>query len=123
MTNGEQGGTLRDEIVRSFANYYNVKIQPPPQHIKTVPLDRNEVNEFLGKYQWKKNYFLELTIDKNNNLLLSDLFDGKVNTFVQTGAYSFVDKNTGEEAVLKKSTETGTLSIFYNSIDTFTKIK
>lgn len=123
MTNGEQGGTLRDEIVRSFANYYNVKIQPPPQHIKTVPLDRNKVNEFLGKYQWKKNYFLELTIDKNNNFLLSDLFDGKVNTFVQTGAYSFVDKNTGEEAVLKKSTETGTLSIFYNSIDTFTKIK
>lgn len=123
MTNGEQGGILRDEIVRSFANYYNVRIQPPPRYIKTMLLNKNEVNEFLGKYQWKENYFLELTIDKDNNLLLNDLFDGKVNTFVQTGNYSFVDKNNGEEAILKKNSETGTLSIFYNNIDTFTKAK
>lgn len=123
MTNGEQGGTLRDEIVRSFAKYYNVRIQPPPRHIQTVMLNRNEVDEFLGKYQWKENYFLELSIDKDNNLLLKDLFDGKENIFVQVGKYSFVDKNTGEEAVLKKNSETGALSIFYNNIDTFIKVK
>ena len=123
MTNGEQGGTLRDEILRSFAQYYNVKIQPPPRIVKSVPLDRNYIAEFLGKYQWKENYFLELSIDKNNNLILIDLFDGKVNTFVQTENSLFVDKNNGEEAVLNKNSDTGTLSIFYNNIDTFIKTK
>jgi CubicO group peptidase (beta-lactamase class C family) len=123
MTNGEQGGTLRDEIVRSFAQYYNIKIQPPPRIVKTVPIDRNYINEFLGKYQWKENYFLELSIDKNNNLILTDLFDGKLNTFVQTENFMFIDKNNGEEAVLNKNSDTGTLSIFYNNIDTFIKVK
>lgn len=123
MTNGEQGGTLRDEIVRSFANYYNVRLQPPPRYIKSMMLNKSEVEEFLGKYQWKENYYLELSIDKAGNLLLTDLFDGKVSTFVQVGKYSFIDKNNGEEAVLKKDLGTGTLSIFANNIDTFTKTK
>lgn len=122
MTNGEQGGFLRDEIVRSFSNYYNVKLQPNPRIIRTMPLNIDEVKAFLGKYQWKKDYFLELSIDNHNELILTDLFDGRVNRFVHFGQNSFIDKNTGEEAVLKKNVKTGELSIFYNNIDTFIKV-
>ncbi len=123
MTNGEQGGTLRDEIVRSFSNYYNVKVQPPLRLIKSIKLGKDELKEFVGKYRWKENYFLQVSIDKDNNLLLTDLYDGKINTFVPIEKNSFVDRNTGEEAVFIRNSETGkVVSISYNNIDTFTKV-
>lgn len=123
MTNGEQGGSLRDEIVRSFSNYYKVKVLPPLRSIKSIKLSKNELQELAGKYQWKENYFLRASIDKDNNLLLTDLFDGKINVFVPIEKNSFIDKNTGEEAVFIRNSETGkVISIFYNNIDTFVKV-
>ena len=123
MTNADQGGTLRDEIIRAYSDYYDIRILPPPRIIQALALTKDQLAEYAGKYRWKENYFLEASINESNNLILRDMFDGKINVFVPVEKDSFVDVNTGEEAIFRRNTETGQIiDIFYNKIDTFIRL-
>jgi len=124
MTNGDQGATLKDEIVRSFAAHYGLEIMPP-RRIRTVRLGKDSLRGFAGKYQYEEfeNYFLHVSIDKKNNLVLYDPNDGKINTFVPVKENCFVDRYNGDEAVFTRNEEAGeNWRIFYNNAYTFTKV-
>ena len=124
MTNGSQGGTLRDEVFRAFAAHYGID-DNKPQQVKFVSLNKDELNIYTGRYQFEKmgNYYLEMSLDQSSGLVLLDPNDGKKNVFVPTGPESFIDVNSGEKAVFTKDAQTGKItSVLYNDSYVFKKL-
>lgn len=124
MTNADQGRTLTDEIVSSFSKQYNLDLLKT-RTIKPITLSKDELEQFVGKYQFKEmgNYFLKVSIDENNNLILYDPNDGKKNVFLPVEKNSFIDIKNGDKAIFSRRDKTNeVISIFYNNQYTFTKV-
>ena len=68
MTNGDRGGQLMTEILRSFSAAYGWETYKPD--LKTiVSLGGEEINKLAGQYQWTfqgRDYYLEITILENH---------------------------------------------------------
>ena len=68
MTNGDKGGQLMSEILRSFSKVYNwEKYKPSIKSI--VPLSELEINRLAGQYQWTyqgQDLIVEITVMENH---------------------------------------------------------
>jgi len=125
MTNSSQGGTLRDEVFRAFTAHYGID-DNKPQQVTLVTRTPDELNAYTGRYQFEKmgNYFLEMTLNQDNRLVLLDPNDGKKNIFVPTGAEAFIDVNSGEKVVFTKESSTGKVTgVLYNGEYVFRKLQ
>ncbi|WP_460585129.1 serine hydrolase domain-containing protein [Hymenobacter arcticus] len=124
MTNSSQGGTLRDEVVRAFTAEYGID-DSQPQRVALIALPTATLAAYTGRYQFEKmgNYYLTMSLDPDNHLVLLDPNDGKKNVFLPTGTDSFIDMNSGEKAVFTKDPSTGEVaSVLYNGAYVFKKL-
>jgi len=68
MTNGDKGGQLLSEILRSFSKVYDWENYKPS--IKSiVPLSEQEINRLVGQYQWTyqgQDLILEIIVLENH---------------------------------------------------------
>ena len=124
MTNSSQGGLLRDELLRAFATEYGL-VENPPQRVALVTLPAATLAACTGRYQFERMgaYYLDMSLDKENHLVLLDPNDGKKNVFLPTADGSFVDMSSGEKAIFTKDSTTGEVAtILYNGSLVFKKL-
>ena len=124
MTNSSQGGILRDEVLRAFTAEYGIG-DSQPKRVALVALPTAALTAYTGRYQFEKmgNYYLDMSLDPDNHLVLLDPNDGKKNVFFPTGADSFIDMSSGEKAVFTKDSDTGEVtSVLYNGAYVFKKL-
>lgn len=86
MTNSSQGGILRDEVVRDFTAEYGID-DSQPQRVALVALPTAALAAYTGRYQFEKmgNYYLTMSLNPDNHLVLLDPNDGNKNVFLPTG--------------------------------------
>lgn len=98
MTNGERGGQLITEILRSFSAAYNWDSYKP--ELKTiVSLGDEELNKLAGQYQWTyqgRDYILEITVLENHLKGIQAWDDFSFDIYPET-ATKFFNKEDGKE--------------------------
>lgn len=124
MTNGVQGDKLHDEILRAFSMFFDISVLQP-KYIQPVNLEESTLENFIGKYHFREmgDYYLEMSIDSNNQLTLYDPNDGMENTFLPINDSTFVERFEGLELTFKMDTLTDSIvSVDYNGAYTFYKV-
>jgi len=98
MTNGDRGGQLISEILRSFSAAYNWDNYKP--ELKTiVSLGDEEINKLAGQYQWTyqgRDYILEITVLENHLKGIQAWDDFSFEIYPET-ATKFFNKEDGKE--------------------------
>ncbi len=125
LNNGEGGNPIRDEIAGAFSKYYNFNYTAPKVY-KTVEIKKSELEKYVGRYQWKERakYFLNITIDDKDNIILSDENDGGIYTFVPITNGRFLDVK--EETIIsftKDPASNKVIGIDYDGSYIFYKVK
>ena len=93
MTNADNGGKLISEIKNSVSKYYNWSISQP-KTIEVIELLDTDLNQFIGKYEFKEqNLILEVQI-KENKLFLNKTPIGNLNLMPLTKS-KFIDLESG----------------------------
>ena len=124
MTNSDSGRIVRNELARSISNVYHLDLFPA-KTVKRQPLSRTELEAYAGRYQFdkEKDYYFTAALESNGDLILKDLVDGKINTFVAVAPDKFVDRYSGEEAEFKRGKPGGTITgLLYDGDETLRRL-
>ena len=97
MTNGDNGGDLINEILRSVSNYYNWNISNS-RKISIIKLSPDKLEQYKGIYQFSDNSnFVFKIINQDNGLMLLSS-DGSLRLKLQpVEEMKFIDMNKGDE--------------------------
>lgn len=124
MTNSAQGDKLHDEILRAFSMFFDINVLQP-KYIQPVNLEESTLERFIGKYHFREmgDYYLEISIDSDSQLILYDPNDGMENTFLPINDSTFVERSEGFEIIFEMDPLTDSVqSVNYNGAYTFYKI-
>lgn len=106
MTNGDMGGYLMDEILRSFSKLYGWDMYKP--EIKSLwPLEKGELDAFAGKYllnYYGQELVLELS-SQEGHLTGLQLWDNLTFQIYPESANSFFNPEDGVVFVFKENKE------------------
>ena len=98
MTNGNKGGQLISEILRSFSAAYNWDTYKP--ELKTiVSLGDEEINKLAGQYEWTyqgRDYILEIKVLENHLKGIQAWDDFSFEIYPET-ATKFFNKDDGTD--------------------------
>lgn len=125
VNNGESGNPIKDEIAGAFSKHFDFNFTPPKVY-QTVKVEKEKLQKYIGTYHWKErgSYYLNVTIDNKNNIVLTDKKDGAIYNFVPITNNRFLDPK--EETIIKFNLDPNTgnpVSIDYEGRYTFFKTK
>ena len=126
MTNAENGRVVRNELIRSISNRYELGLLPP-RMVTRIEVERDKLSALAGSYRYKdeqQEISFQATATTNGELALENQSNGKVNHLIAIGPDAFIDPETGEELGVVREAGTGKLqSLLYNREDTLTKVR
>jgi CubicO group peptidase (beta-lactamase class C family) len=96
MTNGDNGGQLMREIMRSVSSYYNLNMAKP-REVSLASEGNYEIDPLVGKYNYvEEEYFVEVA-QQGQLLILIDPNDGERHEMRAMNASDFIDLDDGTE--------------------------
>ncbi|MDW3193149.1 MAG: hypothetical protein R8G66_12325 [Cytophagales bacterium] len=96
MTNGDSGGQLMSEVMRSISSYYDLDIAKP-REVKLAKAGSYEIDPLVGRYNYtEEEYFVEVS-KQGQLLLLKDPNDGETHLMSAMNETDFIDLKDGTE--------------------------
>ncbi|RUL78842.1 class A beta-lactamase-related serine hydrolase [Dyella choica] len=126
MTNSENGRVVRNELMRSISNKYELGLFPP-RTVTRIDIERDKLMALAGSYRYKdedEEVPFRVTVTDEGDVTLENLGNGKVNHLMAIGSDAFIDPDTGEEASVVREAKTGKIqSLLYDREDTLTRVR
>jgi len=126
MTNGDNGGALINEILRSISSYYGWGISNQ-KVIEVIKIPVEQLNKLIGKYKLNfqipgiGDYFIEMSI-KDSSLIVNDLITKEVSKLYPLQELKFIDIESGEEVQFQISGDSDKIGLIWNNQYPFSKI-
>jgi CubicO group peptidase (beta-lactamase class C family) len=125
MTNGDNGGKLINEILRSVSGYYGWGIRSP-RYISPIEMSKEQLTPLTGNYKYDEaipaigEYWVEIKLN-GSTLVAVDTIENVTYNLIPLGEGKFIDINLGDEVTFNYDDNTVT-SLIWNDRFNFIKI-
>lgn len=120
MTNGDNGGKLMTELLRSISNYYKLGFGGP-REVALAEEGDYDLKPLIGKYNFtEEEYFVEIS-EKEKLLVAYDPNDGERHEMNAMNATDFIDLEDGTE--IKFDLSKDPIEFTWNNLYRFYKVE